>query len=113
MYVWFGWIYVLSESVSESDKSSFKGKQVGETAVFLGGEGEALEVGDVGGSSVKELGVLGNKGGVAFACCDDEEATGEVGALAVTVVAGIFPTRALDLRQGATMGDKIARSDVQ
>ena len=38
-----------------------------------------------------------------FACCDDEEATGEVGVLAVTVVAGIFPTGALDLRQGATI----------
>ena len=33
--------------------------------------------------------------------------------LAVTVVAGIFPTGALDLRRGATMGDEIARSDVQ
>ena len=61
-----------SELVSESDESSFKGKQVGETAVFLG-EGEALEVGDVGGSGVKELGALGNKSGVAFACCDNEE----------------------------------------
>ena len=83
--------------MSESDKSSFKGKWVGETAVFLGGKGEVLEVGDVGGSGVKELGALGDKGGVAFVCCD-EEVTREVGALAVTVVVGIFPTGALDLR---------------
>ena len=84
--------------MSESDESSLKGKWVGETAVFFGGEGEILEVGNIDGSSVKELGVLGQKGGVLFMCCDDEEATRGVGALVVAVVVGIFPTGALDLR---------------
>lgn len=32
--------------------------------MFLGGKGKVLEVGDVGGSGVKELGALGDKGGI-------------------------------------------------
>jgi len=75
---------------------------MGETAVFFGDEGRASGsvVGEsgVGDSGVKELGALGDKGGVPFTCCNDEEATGEAGVLVVTVVAGSFPDGALDLR---------------
>ena len=65
------------------------------------------------GSNVKELGALGDKGGVSFACCNGEEGTGEVQVLVAAVVAGIFSTGALDLRRGATIGDGRERSDVQ
>ena len=61
-------------------------------------ETAVVEVGDVVGSNVKELGALGDKGGVPFACCNDEEGTGEVRVSVVAVAVGIFPTGALDLR---------------
>ena len=51
----------------------------------------------MGGSSIVELGVLGDKGGVLFSCCNEEEATGEAGAV-VTVVVGVSPNGALDLK---------------
>ena len=70
-------------------------------------------MGDVVGSDVKELGALGNKGGVSFACCNDEEGTGEVRVLVAAVVVGIFSTGALDLRRGTMIGDGRERSDVQ
>ena len=81
--------------------------------MFFGDEGRMLdsEAGE-GNSGVKGLGVLGNKGGVPFVSCNDKEATGEVGALVVTVAVGSFPDGALDLRQGATMGDRSGRSEV-
>jgi len=86
---------------------------VWEAAAFFGDEAEMSEVGDVGGSVVKELGALGDKSGVSFACCNDEEATGEAGALVVAVIVVVFPTGALDLRRGATMGDGTERYGVQ
>ena len=80
--------------------------------MFFRDKGEMSEVGDIGGSVVKELGALGDKGGVSFVCCNNEEATGEAGALAVAVVAGVFPTGALDFRRGATMGNDSERCGV-
>jgi hypothetical protein len=61
-------------------------------------ETAVLEEGDVVGSNVKELGALGDNGGVSFVCCNDEEGTGEVQVSVAAVVVGIFPTGALDLR---------------
>jgi len=73
-------VYAVSESVSELEECSLEGKRMGETAVFFGDEGRASGsvVGEsgVGDSGVKELGALGDKGGVPFTCCNDEEATG-------------------------------------
>ena len=95
---------MLSDSVSESEESSFDSKWTRNSSVFFGGEGvmsgdvsfERLG-GIVGGSSIVELGVLGDKGRVLFSCCNEEEATGEAGAV-VTVVVGVFPNGALDLK---------------
>jgi len=86
---------------------------VWEAAAFFGDEAEMSEVGDIGGSVVKELGVLGDKSGVSFACCNDKEATGEAGALVIAVIVGVFPTGALDLRREAMMGNGTERYGIQ
>ena len=105
------------ELVSDSEETPFDGKWIGESIVFLGGK-EVMsgdisfgsQGGVMGGSGVVGLGALGNNGGVLFSCCN-KEATREVGVV-VAVVVGVFPNRALDLKQGATVGNTSKRSNV-
>jgi len=78
-----------------------------------GGVGSVVGESGVGDSGVKELGALGDKGGVPFACCNNEEATGEAGVLVVTVVVGSFPDGALDLKRGATTGNRSGRLEAR